>query len=328
MIAITLNQLARDIDQFLMFKRALGHRYHRGELTLRSFQRFARGYLESQKPLPKRAEKVFEQVLKAWLARSVSRKAISAGLELGVLRQFCLYRRRRDPMGFVPERDWAPQTESTFQPRILSHGEVRGLLHAAARHRGRNISAGLLHTLLLILYCTGLRLGEAVRLQIPDLDLERRVFTVRHSKGKSRLVPFGADLAREISRYLGERAGIAMENPAPTTEALFLRLSGRPLSVCSASDAIRALLRSQGLKPAKGRAGARPYDLRHAFAVHRLTDWYRRGIDVHARLPWLSAYMGHDNVLGTEVYLHATTELLAHASSRFAGRVRRSTTPR
>jgi integrase len=72
-----------------------------------------------------------------------------------------------------------------------------------------------------------------------------------------------------------------------------------------------------------GRTGPRPYALRHAFAVHRLTEWYRSGADIHARLPWLSAYMGHVNLLGTEVYLHATPELLTLASERFAGRFAR-----
>ncbi|MGQ0699905.1 MAG: tyrosine-type recombinase/integrase [Panacagrimonas sp.] len=231
MSAITLARLARDIDEFLAFKRALGHSYHRSELTLRSFQRFARRHLDSQERLPKRSEVVFDEVLKAWLARGVSRKAVSVGLELGVLRQFCLYRRRRDPRGFVPERDWAPQTESTFQPRILSYDEVRSLLNAAAQHHGRNISAGLLHTLLLILYCTGLHLGEAARLQMADLDRERLVLTIRHSKGKSRLVPFSADLAHDIGRYLVERARIAKGDRAATSGALVLRLNGKPLTV-------------------------------------------------------------------------------------------------
>ncbi len=61
--------------------------------------------------------------------------------------------------------------------------------------------------------------------------------------------------------------------------------------------------------------------IRHTFAVHRLTQWYEQDVDIHARLPWLSAYMGHNNVLGTEVYLHATPELLQIASDRFARRV-------
>jgi len=46
------------------------------------------------------------------------------------------------------------------------------------------------------------------------------------------------------------------------------------------------------------------------------------GVDVHAKLPWLSAYLGHQNVLGTEVYLKATPQLLALASQRFEQRAR------
>ena len=64
-------------------------------------------------------------------------------------------------------------------------------------------------------------------------------------------------------------------------------------------------------------------DLRHAFARHRLTRWYQEGVDLNAHLPWLSAYMGHDDLLGTETYLTASPELLGFASRRFAARFRR-----
>jgi integrase len=86
---------------------------------------------------------------------------------------------------------------------------------------------------------------------------------------------------------------------------------------------LRCLLRELGLKPQRGRAGARPYELRHAFAVHRLTAWAEEGADVHAKLPWLSAYLGHQNILGTEVYLKATPHLLELASERFEQHSRR-----
>ena len=62
--------------------------------------------------------------------------------------------------------------------------------------------------------------------------------------------------------------------------------------------------------------------------MHRLTAWAIAGVDVHAKLPWLSAYLGHLNVLGTEVYLKATPQLLELASSRFEERLRRSRRPR
>jgi integrase len=82
------------------------------------------------------------------------------------------------------------------------------------------------------------------------------------------------------------------------------------------------------MKPLSGRIGARPYEFRHAFAVHRLTAWAVAGVDVHAKLPLLSAYLGHQNILGTEVYLKATPQLLELASSRFEEHLRHSRRPR
>jgi integrase len=87
-------------------------------------------------------------------------------------------------------------------------------------------------------------------------------------------------------------------------------------------------LRKLGIKPQSGRIGARPYEFRHAFAVHRLTAWAEEGLDIHAKLPWLSAYLGHQNVIGTEVYLKATPRLLELASDRFEQHLRRSGQPR
>lgn len=317
MMAITLDSLARDIEDFLAFKRALGYSYRRGEATLRSFERFA--YAHAGRGATGRSKIVLATTLKAFLSRIEGRKAVSAANELGALRQLCLYRRRRDPHGYVPEHGWAPRTESVYLPYIFSREEIGDLLDAANRHCGRNIPGPMLRTLILVLYCTGLRFGEAVRLSLSDVDLKRCTFLIRESKGRTRLVPFGEDLAREILAYLGER----MRTTGAKVDALFVRNSGSALTLRSASQAVRRLLRQLGLKPAAGRLGPRPYDLRHAYAVHRLTQWYHDGVDIHARLPWLSAYMGHVNVLGTEVYLHATPELLQLASDRFADRLNR-----
>jgi integrase len=182
----------------------------------------------------------------------------------------------------------------------------------------------MLGMLMIATYCTGLRLGEAVRLQLGDLDPRRHLLHIRVSKGRSRDVPFQADLAGEFIRYLRERADVLCAAGRTEEGALFIGLNGRGVTTKAASNAIRQLLRRLGLKGKAGRVGPRPYDLRHAFAVHRLTAWYREGVDLHARLPWLSAYMGHVNMIGTEVYLHATPELLQIASDRFAACLARS----
>jgi integrase len=120
-----------------------------------------------------------------------------------------------------------------------------------------------------------------------------------------------------LRRYLGARRAIGGLRPG---DRFFVRPGGRPLPTNRASDAVRSLLRLAGLKPAAGRVGPRPYDFRHTFAVHRLEGWYRAGVDVHSRLSWLSAYMGHDDIHGTETYLTATPQLLALAARRLQRR--------
>jgi site-specific recombinase XerD len=184
----------------------------------------------------------------------------------------------------------------------------------------------MLHLLLLILYCTGLRPGEPLRLRMADLDLKARTFLIRDSKGRTRIVPFGADLARVIQRYLKQRAALA-DQASDSCDYLLLDRSGRALKTHRVTKVICKLWRRIGLKPAHSPGGPRLYDLRHAFAVHRLTRWYAQDVDLHARLPWLSAYMGHENLLGTETYLHATPALLRVASRRFAKRFRRGAFP-
>ncbi len=87
---------------------------------------------------------------------------------------------------------------------------------------------------------------------------------------------------------------------------------------------MRMLFVKAGLKPSRGRTGPRPYDLRHAFAMQRLSRWYRQGVNLHDHLPWLSAYMGHVDILGTETYLSATPELLELAGGRLRRRLLRS----
>jgi integrase len=153
------------------------------------------------------------------------------------------------------------------------------------------------------------------------------VLKIQRSKGRSRIVAIRADLVAELRRYAADRQRLEQQCQQPESESFFLRLDGSPLTIASASTAIRRLLRRLGIKPASGRAGARPYEFRHAFAVHRLTAWAEDGADLQAKLPLLSAYLGHQNIIGTEVYLKATPQLLELASRRFEEHLRHACSP-
>jgi integrase len=104
-------------------------------------------------------------------------------------------------------------------------------------------------------------------------------------------------------------------------EAAFLLANrdGTRLASSTVQAAFEALRRVAGVHGAKvGRQVPRLHDLRHSFAVHSLTAWYRQGADVQRLLPVLSTYLGHSDLEGTKVYLSMTPELLQQASLRFA----------
>ncbi len=314
---VTSDELAQDAQDFLRLKRALGMRCQRGELCLRSFVRFValheRGGCGGI---------ALDEAIARWCSRIKERKPIAVAGEFGIVRQLCLFRRRRLPLSYVPDRALAPIRQSVFLPQILTDDEVRRLLAAATVHDGRFIWGPLFRALILVLYCTGVRLGEATRLHCKNVDLVRGILTIDNSKGRTRLVPIRDDLAHELRHYGAARRRLIAARGLPDPEFFFVRRDASPLPVKSASEALRQLLRQLGLKPLRGRIGPRPYELRHTFAVHRLTAWATSGIDVHPKLPWLSAYLGHQDLLGTEVYLRATPELLELASRRFEDHAR------
>jgi integrase/recombinase XerD len=203
--------------------------------------------------------------------------------------------------------------EVTVHPYFLSKKDILVLLRLCADLKRPHFRAVLYRALILVLYCTGIRFGEALRLRMRDVDIRSAVLFIDLFKGRTRWVPFHRSLCRELDRYLVSRIQYASSDP---DARFFVGANQQRLPVSTAGDTIGGLFKLAGLKPEKGRAGPRPYDLRHAFAVQRLSQWYSQGVDLHTRLPWLSAYMGHLDIIGTETYLNATPQLLALAGDR------------
>jgi site-specific recombinase XerD len=306
--------IAADLEAFLLFQRRRGYRYVRAEYILRCFDRFVESSMREQ---GKRFRLVQSPL--GWLASRSPRQAVSTAQELSVIRKFWEHMRGREPRRYARDILWPRlPAKSTFTPYIISPLQIRALLRLI-KTENSGYERTLLRVIFLVLYCTGLRFGEVVRLRLLDVDLNRRVFFISESKGRSRWVPFHRSLGKELVAFCRKRPDQAQRG-SPAASLFFLRTDGLALSVRWMSDALRNLLRQAGFKPARGRKGPRPYDTRHAFAVHRLTRWYRQGVDLHTRLTWLSAYMGHKNLYGTEAYLNATPELLALAAHRFRSR--------
>ncbi len=313
----TWRELRRDIDNFIAFKRRLGFVYKGGEASLRRFQRFVEPFLRSRRgPLS------LKTITDRFIAEGGKLSCRMFCVDVARVRHLCLYRRRLDPQAYAPDSLTLPQVK--FLPYLLTKAEVRKTLIAARRYSGPGprCSGETAYLLVLICYCTGLRIGEATRLQLDAVDTDACTFCIRDSKRKTRIAPFGHDLSQEIKRYMRKR--ILLVHPRSGAKELLLGLDGRPLGYWRANQVLTVIWRQLGLKPPSGHGGVRPTDLRHAFARERLAAWYRKGADLNAQLPWLSAYMGHTNLLGTEIYLHTTPELMRTASRLFERRFRQA----
>lgn len=275
--------VAGELLGFLQFKRSLGYGYMRAEFTLREFDRFLVKYAARDRRWQ------LAQAVIAWFSSKPARKAVSVSGDAAVMRQFFRYLRRSSDSGSVTEPIWPHlPTESSFVPYFLSEKDILNLLALCADLKRPRFRAVLYRALILVLYCTGIRFGEALRLRLRDVDTRSAVLFIDTFKERARWVPFHRSLSRELDGYLTARAAYAAPDP---DACFFVGINQRRLPVGTASDTFRHLYKRAGLKPEKGRIGPRPYDLRHAFAVQRLSQWYRQGVNLHSRLPWLSTYM-------------------------------------
>ena len=209
------------------------------------------------------------------------------------------------PPGLIAgRRRWRP-------PFVYSPGDIEALM-AQARQL-RPMPAATHETLIGLLAATGLRVGEAIRLDRADVDWAGAVLTIRESKfGKTRMVPVHGSTLTSLERYARTRDQLC---PQTATASFFVSTAGTRLIYACVGQVFRRLRDRAGIG-----AGAdhppRIHDLRHAFAVRTLLGWYRNGEDVEARLPILSAYLGHRDPRSTYWYLYAAPELLALAAIR------------
>jgi integrase len=204
------------------------------------------------------------------------------------------------------------------RPVVLSEQAVRHFLDACERLPSPHspLRPWTLKAMAALAYCAGLRLGELVRLRVGDVDLRTGTLDVRETKFfKSRRLPLHASVSAMLRDYLAKRC--AASAPSDPEAPLFWseeRCAGYTLS--GAEEPLAACLAAVGLRAGDRRSWARPHDLRRTFVVHRLTRWYREGVNPQDRLPYLATYLGHRDINSTLVYITVTRELLQQACVR------------
>ncbi|MGH2944018.1 MAG: tyrosine-type recombinase/integrase, partial [Solirubrobacteraceae bacterium] len=232
---------------------------------------------------------------------------------LRAVRGFARYLHALDPACEVPPTELLPASKYRPAPYLYRDEEIIALMTAAGGLRPP-LRAATFQTLIGLLACTGLRIGEAIRLDRGDVDPAHRVLTIRDSKfGKSREVLVHQSTVRALADY-GERRDRLC--PHAQADSFFVSTRGTRLCHPTIYKPFRALLDQAGVKHQSPSRRVRMHDLRHSFAVKTLLGWYRDGGDVAARMPLLSTYLGHVDPAATYWYLSAAPELLGLAADR------------
>jgi integrase len=305
--------LRSTVERYVAHQRALGKRFRWQAYVLASLV----AYVERAK-----AADLDAALFDAW-CRSGKGKSSNArrGCQL-VVHKFCRYRRRLYPKCFVPDATrFARRTQSRV-PVIFGAPEVVRMLRFAAMlpgHPHHPMRGPALRLIIILLYTTGMRRGEVTHLSLSDIDLKAATIRIRDSKfHKTRIVPLSSSTLAAVRAYL--RVRLAPPWDISPDAPLFGHQHGtvvfRPYADVAMTHFVSTALAAARVFDAEGRP-AHVHDFRHSFAVQALLRWYRQGVDVSARLPQLSMYMGHVSIASTALYLHFIPEVARAASRRF-----------
>jgi integrase len=299
-----MTPLEQQIDDYMAIRRSLGFRLTSEHRLLGDFAAFmhAAGASTVTIDLALRWATTPTGVGHAYLAQ-----------RMRAVRGFARYLHGIDPATEIPPLELLPARRHRPTPHIYSEAEI-GALMAAARTLRPALRAATTETLIGLLACTGLRVGEAFTLDRADIDPDNRLLRIRDSKfGKSREVLIHDSTLAALNAYLERRDRL---RPGGDRVCVFVSSRGTRLNHNATQRAFDQVRRAAGVTGSSPGRWPRAHDLRHTFAVNTLLGWYRNGDDVAAKLPLLSTYLGHVDPAATYWYLSAAPELLGLAAHR------------
>jgi integrase/recombinase XerD len=302
-----MTDFSRAAADYLVTRRAMGYKLVEQGRLLRQFV----AYLEDRG-----AEHLTIADAVCWARKPPDGAMTWWAFRLGVVRPFARYLSTLDPATEVPAAGLFPEPSHRIVPYIYSDDDLERVLDAAGRLTPEHRS-DTYRTLICLVAVTGMRVGEAVRLDRDDVDLDEGLLTIRNSKfNKSRQVPIHSTTTVALRAYAARRD---RRRPKPKAQSFFTSVTGTRLLRDNVSTVFPRLVREAGLD--RGPSGRLPrmHDLRHTFAVKCVIGWHQEGVGVDARLPLLSTFLGHVSPRETYWYLTGVPELLELVVKRLDG---------
>jgi integrase len=240
-------RLSDAISRYVEFNQSVGLRFHVDAAILKAFHRHV-GEAD--------VAAVSAEVISTFL-QPRHRVTSTWLMKHRALRRFYQYAMTRGLVVSSPVQAAVPRVMETFVPHIYSEDELRRLLAGVEAHQTRDarctIAAPTLRAFLLLLYGTGLRVGEALALRREDVDLRTGMILIRETKFyKSRQLPIGPRLVRALTEYVDA----VHTDRDPTPRAFFVNRGGQDLPQPTVGGTFASLRAQVGVP-------GRLHDLRH-----------------------------------------------------------------
>jgi len=299
------------IDQYIDYRKSLGEKFKTNETYLKAFCKTVGPSILM--------ENVTKEKISDFLYGGAG--AITSGwfIKHTALLGFYQYALNRDYVAEIPLEKILPKHPPPFVPYIYTREELKCLFDTALTYQQNksHIEPQMVRAVLILTYALGLRVHETLSIKLGDIDLDALVITIQQSKFyKARLVPFNQQIKAFMGTYLQWR--ILQKQPQSLDSALFIGKNSQPFNPDTMRGIFRRIREQSGIVREDGATyQPRIHDLRHTFAVNRLTSWYQENKDVQLLLPILSVYLGHTHLAHTTVYLTMTDKLLQEANMRF-----------
>ena len=299
------------ITQYIIYRKSLGEKFKTNETYLKAFSK-AMGPSVNIKSIS-------EDMLDGFLYGNSATITSGWFIKHTALLGFYRYALIRNYVTKIPLPRILPKRPQPFVPYIYSKQELKRLFDTTLTYQKNksHVKPYMVRTTLILTYALGLRLHETLSIRLSDVDMKNHVITIQQSKFyKSRIVPFNTQLADVITAYLDWR--ITQKKSQNSDAPLFVGKNNEPFN----ADTMRGIFqrireKAKIRRNDNARYQPRIHDLRHTFAVNRVTTWYQENKNVQQLLPILSVYLGHTHLAHTTVYLTMTNDLLREAGKRF-----------
>ena len=292
--------LSELIIEFIAEKRSVGYKFIKGASLLKQLDQF----LVSEQHLTD--IKLTKETVLLWTKKRPHEKENTRSKRISIIRGLAEYMIRLGYEAYIYPTFAVKIGRYDYTPYIFSEEEIRKIFAVCDSYPTSNVSPNrhlIMPLLFRILYACGLRISEALNLTLDDVNLEKGTLIIHETKfDKERIIPMAKSLIEQCCEYMEKVHSFEKE-----TTFLFPSPYGGHYCTNTVYNWFRDILWKAGISHSG--QGPRLHDVRHTFSVHCLKRWVLKGEDLTNLLPYLSVYLGHEDLRGTQRYLRLTADL-------------------